>query len=231
MLINKYSKQERYTVRETAEVYNKVTKPHYLDHVDPSHVGWMHNVLENKKETELCLFENDHFKLQKDYKFNEGDLTTFYALALPKKSVDLKLLSVRDLRGDHVPMLKSVLEESYKAIEKAYGLPSHKLHAYFHYLPTYWLLHVHLEHVDRQGRDAREQVSLESAIFNLEMNSNYYQLCTMNYTVGDKHDLCKALMKQGVLAQYVPPEKDDDWEDEATNTQSETSAAVEKSEA
>jgi len=41
----------------------------------------------------------------------------------------------------------------------------------------------------------------------------------MNYTVGDKHDLCKALMKAGILAEYVAPEKEDDWEDE-TNTES-----------
>lgn len=88
MLINKYSKQERYSVRETSDVYSKVTKPHYLDKVDPSHCEWMRNVLSGKKETELCLFENEHFKLQKDYKFNEGDLSTFYGLALPKCSVE-----------------------------------------------------------------------------------------------------------------------------------------------
>jgi hypothetical protein len=44
----------------------------------------MHNVLDNKKETELCVFENEHFKLQKDYKFNEGELKTLYCLAIPK---------------------------------------------------------------------------------------------------------------------------------------------------
>jgi hypothetical protein len=44
----------------------------------------MHNVLDNKKETELCVHENDHFKLQKDYKFNEGELKTLYCLAIPK---------------------------------------------------------------------------------------------------------------------------------------------------
>jgi len=148
-------------VRETADVYQKVTKPMYLDSLDPSHCDWMHNILENKKEQELCIFENEHFKLQKDFKFNEGDLTTFYALAHPKKCVEQKLLSVRDLTKEHVPMLKSVLEESYRAIEEKFGLPRHKLYAYFHYLPTYWLIHVHFEHVDRQSRDAREQVTLE----------------------------------------------------------------------
>ena len=84
MLIQKYSKQQMYSVRETADIYNTITKPKFIDTLDKSHVEWMNNVLEGKKETELCLFENEHFKLQKDYKFNEGDLTTLYLLAMPK---------------------------------------------------------------------------------------------------------------------------------------------------
>lgn len=174
MLIAKYSKQQSYTVRETAEVYNRVTKPGYLQHLDASHVEWMHNVLDNKKETELCLFENDHFKLQKDYKFNEGDLLTLYCLAIPKAAKSNKLQSVRDLTAEHLPMLRSMAAESYKAIEHAFGVPQHKIMAYFHYLPTYWLMHVHFTHVDRQGKDARDCISLEQVINNLEMNGKYY---------------------------------------------------------
>lgn len=83
MLIAKYTRQQIYTVLETAEIYNRVTKG-FIDSLDASHVEWMHNVLDNKKETELCLFENEHFKLQKDFKFNEGDLKTLYCLAIPK---------------------------------------------------------------------------------------------------------------------------------------------------
>jgi len=73
----------------------------------------MYNVLDNKKEQELTIFENEHFKLQKDYKFNEGDLTTLYLLAIPTTRT---LKSVRDLTADHLPMLNSILENSYKAI-------------------------------------------------------------------------------------------------------------------
>ena len=83
----------------------------------------MYNVLDGKKETELCIFENEHFKLQKDYKFNEGDLMTLYCLAMPKAAKSQQLLSVRDLTADHIPMLKSLAEESYKAIEEKFGVP------------------------------------------------------------------------------------------------------------
>ncbi len=94
------------------------------------------------------MFENEHFKLGKDYKFNEGDLKTLYLLAIPKTVITKSLFSIRDLTGDHLPMLKSICSESYKVIEEKFGLPAHKVRAYFHYLPTYWLVHVHFTHVD-----------------------------------------------------------------------------------
>jgi hypothetical protein len=75
-------------VNESADVYNKVTKPSFVDTLDDSHVSWMHNVLDGSKETELNLFTNEHFKLQKDYKFNEGDLKTLYCLAIPMSARD-----------------------------------------------------------------------------------------------------------------------------------------------
>lgn len=173
-LINKYSKQEIYSVKETADIYTKITKPHFVDKVDPASYEWMQNVLDNKKETELCVFENEHFKLQKDYKFNEGDLSTLYLLAMPVKAPEQKLHSIRDLGKEHLPMLKSIQEESYKAIEQKYGLPKHKVYAYFHYLPTYYLLHVHFVNVDGQAMDKREMQPLEVVIQNIEMNAKYY---------------------------------------------------------
>jgi hypothetical protein len=102
-------------------------------------------------------------------------------------------------------LLKSIASESYRAIETKYGLPQSKIHAYFHYLPTYYLLHVHFAHVDFAARDSREQVPLEVAISNLELNDKYYQKCSLQFSVGEKHDLCKALMEAGVLKKYEEP--------------------------
>lgn len=39
------------------------------------------------------------------------------------------------------------------------------------------------------------------------MNPKYYQLCTLTYSVGDKHDICKALMQAGVLTEYRDPKE------------------------
>ena len=164
----------------------------------------MQNVLDGTKEAELQIFENEHFKLGKDYKFNEGDLKTLWLLAIPKTVFTKSIRSIRDLTGDHLPMLKSILTESYKAIHERYGLPSSMVSAYFHYLPSYWCLHAHFVHIDKANND-KEYVSLEQVIANLEMNANYYKLATLQYTIGDQSDLFKALKEEGILEDYVDP--------------------------
>ena len=70
-------------MRETAEVYKTVVKPHFIDPMDMSHCNWVYQILERKKEEDLRVFENDKFMLQKDWKFNAGDISTLYCLAIP----------------------------------------------------------------------------------------------------------------------------------------------------
>ena len=111
--ISKYTRQEKVVVVETAQVYDTITKPLFLDGMDLSHCNWMYSVIDGEKEQDTILYQNESFLVQKDYKFNEGDLRTLYCLAFPKQK-DLK--SVRDLRAEHLPMLKAIRDESIKAI-------------------------------------------------------------------------------------------------------------------
>ena len=52
--------------------------------MDMSHCNWVYAMLNNEKEVDLRVVEHADFYLQKDYKFNEGDLSTLYCLAVPK---------------------------------------------------------------------------------------------------------------------------------------------------
>ena len=71
-------------MRETAEIYNNVVKANYIDPMNMDHCNWVYSILNLEKELDLRVHENEGFFLQKDYKFNEGDITTLYCLALPK---------------------------------------------------------------------------------------------------------------------------------------------------
>ena len=64
MLIDKHSDQEIHIINETAEIYKNITKPLFIDNVDPALCSWVHNILEFKKELDLTVFRNDLFTLQ-----------------------------------------------------------------------------------------------------------------------------------------------------------------------
>ena len=75
----------------------------------------MYDVLEGKKEKELRVYESDKWIMNIDWEcdINKAE-TELYCLAMP---LQRDLQSVRDLNGDHLEMLKEILNEGTKAIE------------------------------------------------------------------------------------------------------------------
>ena len=74
---------------------------------------WIYNILEGKAEMERRVFTNEQFVLNTNWEFNEGEIETLYCLAMPMQR---DLYSIRDLNASHLPMLKSIRDESLKAI-------------------------------------------------------------------------------------------------------------------
>lgn len=80
-------------------------------------------------------------------------------------------MSVRDLKPEHLPMLKSIRSESLAAIELKFGIPRAQMRAFFHYPPTYWHLHVHFAHANMLSKAscfAGRAILLDDVIANLE---------------------------------------------------------------
>ena len=105
----------------------------------------VHNILEGKKETENVLATQPEFLIVKDYKWNDpANLAAMHLLGLVQ---DRGLRSVRDLRGAHVPLLKAVREAGLGVLKQQFGIDAAQVRSYFHYLPTFYHLHVHWDHV------------------------------------------------------------------------------------
>lgn len=152
----------------------------------------MYNVLDRTKEVELTVFRNELFTLQLDFEYNQGDITTLYLLAFPTEIGTLRTL--RDLTGKHLPLLKSIRDNSYQAIENKFGLPKSQVKALFHYYPTYFHLHVHFVHVEVQANVSAfcgKGVLLEDVIEHLEMDGDYFKKKTMVVHVGEQHPMFK----------------------------------------
>ena len=82
----------------------------------------------------------DFFVVQ-DMKWDGGNIKALY---LQMIACDRRLRSLRDLRAEHLPLLRDMRDRGLQAISAKYKTPRASLLAYFHYPPSYYQLHVHV---------------------------------------------------------------------------------------
>ncbi|KAK7471421.1 hypothetical protein BaRGS_00035909 [Batillaria attramentaria] len=196
--IDKYTEHVPFIVRETPELFRKVTKP-CLESSKFS-LQWVLNILEKKTESDRIVFEDPDpetgFILLPDMKWNRSDLESLYLVAIVHKH---GIHSIRDLRREHLPLLKNILVKGKAAIKEKFNIPGSKLRIYFHYQPSYGHLHVHFTHVkfDAPGSDCLRAHLLEDVMENLEMDDQFYSKKTLIYVVRENEDLYKAYKAAG----------------------------------
>lgn len=95
---------------------------------------------------------------------------------------DTDIKTLRDLRGHHVPMLSSMLEECLNTIELLTGIRRDQVMAYIHYPPSVYQLHIHFSYPYGQycHRDAYRVHSLQNVINNLRIDADYYAKATLH---------------------------------------------------
>lgn len=178
--IVKFSAQPKHLLEETARDYQTVTLPH-LEREQLS-LEWLYNVLEHRKEQDRIVFEDPSdetgFILLPDLKWDGKTLEQLYLLALVRPR---GIKSLRDLTGEHLPLLRNIKERGTEAIRERYGIAADKLRVYLHYQPTFYHLHVHftfLQH-DPPGIQCEKSHLLATVIGNLELVPDYYQRATL----------------------------------------------------
>lgn len=192
--ISKLTKQPVSAYTETPADYAAVHKP-LVDAIPAGRTAWVINVVEKKKEVERMIFEDadavDGFVMHPDLKWDAKDASALYCLAIVHRR-DLR--SMRELRGEHLPLLRNLRDKGCAAIEASYGVPRSKLRVFLHYVPSYYHLHVHFSHVERAdfGQYAGKAHLLDDVITSLEIASDFYERATLTYVLQDSHDLAKA---------------------------------------
>ncbi|KAH8268111.1 hypothetical protein KR026_000108 [Drosophila bipectinata] len=188
--IEKYSICQKYLIRETPELYEKITLP-YLKESQFS-LEWVYNILEHKQEKERIVFEDNDaetgFILLPDLKWDGRNVENLYLLGIIRKH-DIK--SLRDLNGSHLNLLRNLRESSKKAIFERYGVNPNQLRMYFHYQPSFYHLHVHINPVrnDAPGIWCEKSHMLDTVINNLEMLPDYYQRATLPFVLYEGNKL------------------------------------------
>lgn len=199
--ILKYEKQASSFVYETPELYKEVTKP-FIESASFSK-EWIYNILEHKKEEDRIVFEDPDpelgFILLPDMKWTGEQMEDLYLQAIVRRR---DLTSIRDLRGNHIPLLKNIMKKGTEAIMEKYGIPAHKLRIYVHYLPTFYHLHVHFTALsfDAPGTWVGKAIALSTVISNLNLRSDHYELAELAFMLKDNHPLHAKFEEKGCFS-------------------------------
>jgi len=204
--IQKYLSSPPHLIVETPLLYRSVTLPH-LDKEQFS-LQWVYNVLEHKKEVERIIFEDPDpsvgFILAPDFKWSGEDTSDMYCLAIVHRR---GLRSLRDLTGEHLPLLRNIQEKVGEAIREKYGLERSQLRCYLHYQPSYYHLHVHVTSLNFQppGSGAEKAHLLSSVIANIERAPEYYREATLTYVLREKQTLYASFKDSGYFDPVPSP--------------------------
>jgi hypothetical protein len=108
---------------------------------------------------------------------------------------DTSLKTVRDLRGQHVPMLEQLHALCCNKIQEETGIPSDQIMVYVHYPPSVYHLHIHFKHPvgPHVSHDTFRIHSVASIINNLKIDPEYYAKSDIQLPVYPCTELYSAL--------------------------------------
>lgn len=178
---NRYplKKKEYLLVRETAEMYR-----HFMRTVRPRIPKWVLNIFSGVAKGETVYLETSDYYLMPDFKW-DYDINRPYLLILFKNTA---LQSIRDLRQEHLPMLERAYNDTKHYISQHYGHLPNVTRYYFHYQPSAWQLHMHVQHIDSPvmaSYQSSKAVTYTDVVQNISMMSDYYEKATLECIVSN----------------------------------------------
>ncbi|BFZ56640.1 hypothetical protein PYCC9005_003687 [Savitreella phatthalungensis] len=139
--LQKYLPQKKRMVRETAKMYEEVTKPYIATKLG-ARIAWVYNILDHKKEADRIVYEDpdpvNGFILLPDLKWDCTTVSSLYLIAIVHRR---DIHSIRDLRGEHLEYLRKLRDQCFSAVEEKWGVKRCHLRLWLHYQPSYYHLH------------------------------------------------------------------------------------------
>ena len=130
-------------------------------------------------------------------------MESLYCLAIVHRRY---VRSMRDLRREHLPLLRNVLAKGCAAITERFSVPQDQLRCYLHYVPSYYHLHMHFVHASHDasfGMAVGKGHAVCDVISNIELMDDYYARATLTCALG-ANDVLLAKMQA-----YAAAEKDE----------------------
>jgi hypothetical protein len=112
--------------------------------------------------------------------------------------LDPSLRTIRDLRGEHVPMLERMHELCLEAIEAEFGYKPHDVMVFANYPPSVYRLHFHFcaPFHSVGAFDAFRMHPLCAIVNNLRLRPDYYEQSTLCVPVHTNSEYHRALVQE-----------------------------------
>jgi hypothetical protein len=153
-----------------------------LDKRDYKKDIWIYNIIDGISEQESILHKDDKCIVFVNYFWDRKDIDKLQLLCMPMNTT---LRSIRTLDASHVSLLEHMKQVTLQVIREKYGLEEEYIKMYFHYQPSTYHLHIHFVNTSSNQLHSSVEYSheLNSVIFNLKMNSDYYKIALLNIRV------------------------------------------------
>jgi len=175
--------RSRNIIHETAEAYSSEAMQEFI-RAEIAKKQWIYRIIDGEKEQESVLHRCSDFVILPDTDaFNDEAVLNWIVIF-----TDTSLISLRCLRGEHVPVLQAIQAKVDELIPPQFAHPM----IYFHYPPSVWQLHLHVVapcDALRTTNSMQKVCFLEDVICNLRIDSDYYAKATMTFILPANHDL------------------------------------------
>lgn len=171
----KSTRKDYVMVHETPEMYERNVEPKIKC------PEWITRIEKGDAPGEEILMETSDFFLLPNFKWNRKP-KDLYLLTIFK---DTTLRSIRDLNQVNIDLLEKVKSTVLDYINQNYGLHQSHIRCFFHYYPSAWRLHMHVQHVSANTslgsttQCGRAHI-LEDVINNIKLVPRYYQTATIS---------------------------------------------------
>lgn len=180
IICNDISKLKKYSKRIVKESYEEYIT--FIKYRDSEKDRWIYNIIDGVAEQDKIVYKDSSIVIIPTYTWDSINIDKLHILCLP---TDKSLRTIRDLRVKHVSMLEYMKKATLQQIKEIYGLKEENLKIFFHYDPSTYHLHIHF--INTENTDAWSSVEyshdLDTVIFNLTMDSDYYKKIKLNRRV------------------------------------------------
>jgi m7GpppX diphosphatase len=170
-------------IHETAVAYRSEAMQAFIQ-AEIAKKQWIYRIIEGEKEQENILYRCKDFIILPDTDaFNDEAVLNWIVIF-----TDTALISMRCLRGEHVPVLQAIKAKVDELVPSQFALPM----IYFHYPPSVWQLHLHVAapcDALRTTNSMQKVCFLEDVICNLTIDTDYYAKATMTFILPSNHEL------------------------------------------